>query len=675
MRSNFTFDQALFGYDSGHHLLAGSLQLSADVRHLLAVATDLSGSAPAEGFDLSYTGLPLPGTNYYVLFCTWLAPEMSRPGCVWSHVLFIDMADLAEIENLAALRRAFLRPTSTNWESYQRPLALPIGGKRAPALPSNIRLDARRLLAALYLVPEQSVVIPEKGSWTHEDIIFAIWSQQWPRLRRNFRFSTGSFADRGRSGLPFDLQVTPKSNRRAWQREGEFLLADNDDLILDGPVADALSLGRVPLEDLMNPDRQDFRPFLRAYGVDVNSPRKAFVSLAFAFEQILPHLERDWTKIIISIGARFSDPSDALVLKGRLVNPACLPETEHDPSLTWAAASFLLASDAAEPYSKVPVDFGWLAKRNWAERKEQVLGLLSSLLLQPERPSASAFAAGVAEEIQPDELAFISEHHHELIPLFLGLRPSLAFQSEAWRLPDDEQWRIYEVLSAESLGAEEWREVMAAMLLAETEVGVRDVVRKAGAYAMEAALRWPENEFSRERLPSQIWRDALAVPAADLLRNAQLSPPVSLAFCCWFLPPEIARQVLTAYRQDIQELAGEPIEVLPSPLRVPTAFLLVTLGLRAGDVQGAKLFARGFFPTHDALATVSYPSESWQLLSPELPRLSMWKEWDRCKKLRRAARKRFDATMAETVARALLHAAETPEHVDIVHKIFKDLSI
>lgn len=42
---------------------------------------------------------------------------------------------------------------------------------------------------------------------------------------------------------------------------------------------------------------------------------------------------------------------------------------------------------------------------------------------------------------------------------------------------------------------------------------------------------------------------------------------------------------------------------------------------------------------HEALAAGEYSSESWQLLSPELPTLGWWRDWDRCKKLRRAVKR------------------------------------
>src|SRR5690348_15482342 len=110
MISGLHLEQALFGYDAGHHLLESSIELPSEVRRLLAVATDLSGSAPVDGFDAAFTGMPLFGTDFYALFCTWLAPEMPRPGCVWSQVLLIETADLERITDLGELRGFFRRP-------------------------------------------------------------------------------------------------------------------------------------------------------------------------------------------------------------------------------------------------------------------------------------------------------------------------------------------------------------------------------------------------------------------------------------------------------------------------------------------------------------------------------------------------------------------------------------
>ena len=185
----FTFHQALFGYDGGHQLLAASLRLPPEARHFLGVATDLSGSAPPHGFSQTYTGVPLPETNFYALFSTWLAPEMPRPGCVWSHVLLIDLADIAELRDLGGLCKLFLRPLPALWlEKFSNPLHYSDAPDSPCGLAASDEALAAQLLAALYGEAGKSVVVPAACASDHEELVFALWSQQWPRLRRNFRF-------------------------------------------------------------------------------------------------------------------------------------------------------------------------------------------------------------------------------------------------------------------------------------------------------------------------------------------------------------------------------------------------------------------------------------------------------------------------------------------------------
>lgn len=524
------------------------------------------------------------------------------------------------------------------------------------------------MLAGLYLAPKRPIVFPTNASSKAESLVFALWSQQWPRLRRNFRFSTGSFADRGRSGDSFDLQVSPEVNRRAWQRQGEYLLVDST------TATDAALTGKAPswmcaaLNDLLAPDVGGFRSFLCAYGTDVNDPRSAFARLAFAYDRVVLRPNSDWMETLRSVGETFSDPSEAILLKEWLVSPRELPESEEELKRNLATTSFLLDADGAKPYAGASHGFSRLARGLWPMGEKRVLSMLAELVRQQERPCASAFAAAVASAAQPSDLRVISEERPELIPLFLLHRPELAFHVEAWRLPANTQWRIHEVLDGLSLDAKDWGEIMVAMLVATTRIAVRDVVEKAGPYAIEGAFRWLDNKIAQERLPPDLWREALAPPAADRLQNAELSSPATLALCAWFLRPEVARQVLSASREDVVQLARQPIQELPPPLRLYTAFLLVTLGLRAGDLGGAALVARGFFRVHDALASNDYSSDSWRLLCPELPYLGRWKEWDRCEKLRRAVRMRLSPHI-KLISEMLLAAAVSPEHREIVRLI------
>src|SRR4051812_28778006 len=102
--------QTLHGYSSGHRLLAASLELTPDARDLLVAFSDLSGTRPQKGFESYLTGYPLLESGYYVFARTWLAPEMSRPGSVWTHSLLIPLDLFGELDDAAVLMSLHHRP-------------------------------------------------------------------------------------------------------------------------------------------------------------------------------------------------------------------------------------------------------------------------------------------------------------------------------------------------------------------------------------------------------------------------------------------------------------------------------------------------------------------------------------------------------------------------------------
>jgi len=638
MPAEFKLHQAIFGYDAGHNLLAASCPLSPESRRLLAVLTDTSGPWPASGFDHAITGTPLPDMPYYALFCTWLAPEMPRPGCVWSHVLLIELADLAALADLGELRNCFQKPAEITKKSGCEPLHFVAKRDKVKPVAQSLKKVCEQFLIALYAAPKSHLVIPAPNSEIYESVVFDLWSQQWPRLRRSFRFSTGSFADRGRSGEAFDLQITPESNSRSWQRSDDNLLVETGKQSTDLVSVNDQNWKDIALDDLLAPDTKKLRLFLNTYGADVNNPRGAFAHLTIAYELLTLKPDGDWAEKLRSIGGTFPDKAEALRLKEWLVTPIKNSNSKQELERAWATASFLLGSREARAYSSVSFDHAGLAPFLWKEKRDEALSLIAQLVRQKENPAASAFVAAVANTVQPSELQLISDRHPELISILLNHRPALAFDVSTWQLPSHIQWQITEVLDRLSLEQKSWGDIMTAKFFAATDVAVRETVKKAGAYAIQGAFRWLDTQIAQELLPSELWREALAAPAAVRLTDPELLPPASLALCAWFVPPDTARQLLTIARQDVQQLAQQPLDLLPRPLRLPTAFLLVTIGLRATSTEGLRPLKRGYFEVYDALAETSFPWESWLLLSAELPQPGWWKDWDRCERLRRAVR-------------------------------------
>jgi hypothetical protein len=667
MAEQVRVQQALFGYREGHNLVAASVPLPPSVRHFLATITDASGSETPEGFNIIYTGLPVPQTDFYALFCTWPAPEMPRPGCVWSHVLLVELADLARMPDLSVLPGLCLRPKPKSpFSDYEHPLTLSAHESALYQPSAEVQLRSCSLLTALYVQPDNGIIFLAEQSALWEATVFAIWSQQWPRLRRNFAFSTGSLGDRRLAGVAFDLQVAPSGSLSLWRRSGlpTIVLEPSP----NAPSPPAPSWTSTVQNDLTADSSSPLRRFLFTYGSDIEKPRHAFARLATAYERLFLDSSDDWREKLRAIGENFPIQSEGVRLKEWLVKSSKSPDQKQNLERAWATSSFLLDAPEASAYASISIDHSDWAQVLWDNKRDEVLSLFARLVRQREKPITTAFAAAVANILQPGDLRSIAARYPELIPILLSYRPALAHDTSTWDLPGHTQWQVYEVLDRLSLSQKEWSEVMAAMFIAATCVAVRPAVEKAGPHAMEGAFHWLDNKVSHECLPSQAWREALATKAADLLAQGKLLPPAQLALCAWFVPPDTAKEFLSASREDVQALAQHPLDIIPLPLRLHTAFLLVALGLRAAGIEGLKPLLRGFYDVHEALASVRFSAESWQLLSPELPRLRVWRDWDRCEKLRRAVH--IWLSKHVKTGNPLLQVATTPAWRDLASRIF-----
>ncbi|WP_378952465.1 hypothetical protein [Mesorhizobium sp. ANAO-SY3R2] len=265
---SLTVQQALHGYSDGHRLISCSLPLTSTDARIMLVMSDLSGTGVKPGQSGYLTGYPLEGTGQYVLARTWAAPEMPRPGCVWTHSLIIDNADLAALASADALIEAFQRPLGPSLRpGYGSPLkVLESSSKSFRGFASRNRM----ILNAIYAAPDQTILVEAGEPDEDERLVTAIWMQQWPRLRRSFGFCTLSGMDRSGKGVPLDLQMVRTTDR---QTRSKFSNAAMPIETKPEPVLETL------YADLEGLDDTRIRDFLRRAGGDVGGGRKAMIPL------------------------------------------------------------------------------------------------------------------------------------------------------------------------------------------------------------------------------------------------------------------------------------------------------------------------------------------------------------------------------------------------------------
>lgn len=306
----FEFGQVVHGYRDGHRQLAASLVLDAEAADAMALASDLLTSRGLR-YDEDYiTAYPLRSEHKYVFSRTWPAPEMPRPGCVWTHSLVLDYVTVSKINDAGFILSLFRRPSISSLSTYAVPLTYdgePLVDRHgAVALPEADE-TVRRVYGARW--SQCDIVLDSRGSKRDEEIVIAIWSQMPPRLRRTIAFCTEPSA----RGLPLEAEATMRFT----------LFPEPQIPNPSDEVGRATGSGRgirLLAKDLTRTHTTPLRRFLRRYSIDVSDSFGAMPVLAEVFLLIGDARElEDFAEVARLLGRAFSNRRDAQLLKQDLL--------------------------------------------------------------------------------------------------------------------------------------------------------------------------------------------------------------------------------------------------------------------------------------------------------------------------------------------------------------------
>jgi hypothetical protein len=184
------------------------------------------------------------------------------------------------MRNLSGLIRQFSRPANQHpWDRYAQQIALTDSEPQSP--PDIEWLDTLAIvISALYGGDEKPVYLVSEEWNSYANLVFTIWNQQWPRLRRSFSFSTCSLSERSVNGRPLDFQIAPASMFQKLKRKQSNVLVV--------PPKERLAPESMPwvtliVQDLWASSDSDLRKFLWKYGADTTENRSTFRALAGMF--------------------------------------------------------------------------------------------------------------------------------------------------------------------------------------------------------------------------------------------------------------------------------------------------------------------------------------------------------------------------------------------------------
>lgn len=647
-------DQALYGYSDGHRLLASSRKLSRTAERITLVLSDMSGPSMVPGFDEYLTGYPLPEEEIYAFAKTWYAPEMQRPGCVWTHTLLIKNKDLCKIPNLSVLCKFFQRPPKELLRrEYEE--TIPLNSFYEPCKPltnkssdfhetlyevTSLEHFAGHIIFHLYGNRDcPTVLLVAPRSTMYEKLILKLWSQQWPELRYTFAFCTGSLSKRSLDGRQFDLQVIPVKAEREFEREapGAQILKPEKN------CSASLSFKWVSIatRDLLHDKSGKLRKYLWEVGDVSNVKRSLYASLVkiydcldavnanhMAIEDLLAELEKSCPS-----------PREGKVLKKTIFGPftrnqKSLLENFDEPDLL----KVLALTRYQRVFSARELKVRSRTRSLWEIKNDKFRHVIVELLESEVNSLGEEVLIGVAEVIQPDELLKLAKSNPSISFIFIEKKPELASYKGLWMGRLNYQRELLEHLAKALPKEKTVNAAVKAMLDANTDGIGENAYECLGKPVVNALLEWFDGRISsRDVSLGPSWMKVLRKAPEETLHwliNATKPKARTVALIASQLDPHASTTKEFGTRIWLKLL-----DVIKSDLDYKThralAEFLLPFSLTKPGHGYEQLAKFSFDIVHDALAHSDLSYDSWQRLEPLLPIVPWYRSWDKCERLRR----------------------------------------
>lgn len=636
--------QFLHGYSDGHRLIEGSLRLPSELARLMLKMSDLSGSSVVSGFERYITGYPLESINAYALAMTWYASEMPRPGCVWTHTITLPLQTLATISSLVSLTKLFRRPKRGFLKSdYAETISFERGSVQVNAFDDDMRFphqdspdvealkgQLESIFSAYYGSRDFSpVVLVARDSDEFSWAIFALWSQQWPRLRQKFSFCTGSLSGRSVDGRALDIQCSPPTAAKDVAREASTEPFRVEPILINSQSNTWNPHFAPTIDDAVLPKGGAFRTFLWA-SVDDSADRNDVLPFTRIYEAVTTSQSVD--DAISLVAHYFPEPRGGARLK-RLLFGSDSP----DFVLRSHQERDILFSLATTPEFRI-FDFEALSIENrvarfCASKPNEAQRLLRELFEATVNNLGEQILSALIAHMAVETAREITRERPKFLPSLFRARPDLARSPELWSLGGDRKRELFEAVARQKeLGSSDIHGIVAALLDSDSEAFLRRSINLWGKDAVFSVLDWVDSHNGQM---SRACRDALDNQpdlVMDWVEERPNSSSTSLVAVAHVLAPYVSRvsdRDSEVWLRTFHDVQGTASDVEKDYL----ASFLLALAFCNAPPAPLDLVAESYQRVHRAAWEQWLSDEAWSIAEPFVPELR--KNWDKCERLNR----------------------------------------
>lgn len=612
-------NQCLYGYDGGHRLLAASLKLSDKVEATLLPYTDLVPGSMSTSDQAYWTGVPIREAKAYALMRTWSAPEMPRPGCVWTHVILIGFAEISRFFDLSVLQTVFHRPDrSIGFGGYSELVEIELKEHPLARVGAFMAEDCLRLLRASY--GKHSPVVEAFDSDQIDNALFAVWSQQWPRLRRSFSFRTlGALSRSDRSKQRFDITI-------GWSL----------DLLPLEELSDVAPWESVAMEDLLTPGATGFRRFLWRYGSDIRRGRERFRFLADLYAATRQptlsgaELKRTLNRVV----AALPSASEGRVLKEDLLSGSEQSYSLMPSSDAIGVLEFIVEHPSGLQLSEFADAVVEASCTQWESRSKELISIADKALSKKVAFSGKLIAT-LASSIEPVTVLGRTWNHPIVREEMIRANPRILDSSDLVDLPHQDLVNVLQYLGED--GGLVSRVLDRLFVLDDASVAGLMVARFPSIAVNQVAIALAHSISGTAASLPQSWVEAAQMHARRVFELSRFLKDVhstsEVAACAILLrfDVEAGRGAgVAAWANAAQRVNSDTEGETHQKL---LAYLLA-LGLDAARPGAEPLFEFAFEPIHSALWLGRLSWSAQEIIGPFLPTLDWWQQWDLSRRLR-----------------------------------------
>jgi hypothetical protein len=574
--------------------------------------------------------------SLFAIAKTWYANEMKRPGCVWTHTLMIQFADLPKVTNLEGLIAFFRRPegpddtqgydTRLMWEYPQRE-------RRSHRDWLNFFEPSflKQILWQLYTSTSEGLLVKSQSTNGYDKLCLMLWEQQWPRLRRSFSFCSGSIEPRSISRKPLNLQIVPTRTTIP----GPFL----DLMEAMGSVAEIDSQMLPNWVDLVNDDLCEpslLREFLNNFGADVSPEPISFHLLAEAF-LFFGGPKESMEKVLLFVSEIFPNPTEAANLKVNILETAKEGGRYFLPKYPEEEILFALATTknaASFDYDKI--GFTQRLVHFFLSNQKLSVQVLTQVIEGEPNIQGEKGMKAIADLLATENVDGVSWRFSNLVSVLLSLAPEIAYNPEFWKQNTRTESEIVHFLVRNVERNEVyWNRIVDILLAISSAINPR-VLEGSVPSLPSAILDWIDQN-PRHSLEGH-WIAYLENNQRAVLewfKFADLPSALAIELCVSLLDPN-SLIVIEGGHEPWYRLIRESRVAEDATAEADLQSFALALAFNLNGYGAVSLFQTCFETAYIQLSEDTMHPQLWNALEIHTKTLSKFQNWDKCKRLVRS---------------------------------------